>query len=426
MITKEEKFMVDHTNLVTAKREKSSEFYTRWEDIEAEVNAYLEYNADVFKDKVVLCPADDPFESNFFKFFATHFNDFGLKKLISTSYDPSPIVNTQIQLSLFDDENNDKKSITRTSRAYKIELSDVSDFDHNGRVNINDVEDILISERRKIRNGKRSKILSFLDVDPDNGYSAGDFRSSQVTQLRDESDMIITNPPFYLFRSFIKWANPAKRNVLLLGNLNAISYKEVFPLIEANNLWLGATNFNKGMYFYVPDDFEYKKSYHFEREMNGNKVSRVPGVCWFTNIDHGRRHEPLRLMTEKDNIKYSKHKNVRNHKYRKYDNYDAIEVPFTDAIPNDYDGLMGVPVTFLDKYNPSQFEIKGITQSWYGAASKIYPKQIQVNASGQEKEVTKLNDGPAIKIDEPLDKTYYKVSHNLYEKIYSRILIKKK
>ena len=349
--------MPSNQNLTTAKREKSAEFYTRWPDIEAEVNAYLEYNPDVFRDAVVLCPADDPFESNFFKFFATHFNDFGLKKLISTSYDPSPIVNTQIQLSLFDEKDNNRKSTRKISKAYKIELTDVSDFDKNGRVNIQDVEDMLVEERKKISRGQKSSILSYLE--PDEKYSAGDFRSKQVTALRDQADFIVTNPPFFLFRDFMAWANPLKRKVLLIGNLNAITYKEVFPLIKENKLWLGVTNFNQGMYFYVPDDFEYKKSYHFEREMEGRKVNRVPAVCWFTNIDHGRRHQPMQLMTAEDNKRFSKHKNIRGHGYPHYSNYDGIDIPYADSIPSDYDGAMGVPVTFLNRYDPDQFEIIG-------------------------------------------------------------------
>lgn len=353
--------MPNNQNFSEAKREKKAEFYTRWPDIEQEINAYLEYNPDAFKNKTILCPADDPFESNFFKYFATHFNDYGLKKLISTSYDPSPVVNTQLQLSLFDDPDNTKATTHKISKAYKIELNDVSDFDHNGRVNINDVEASLIEERKRIANGKKSKILSYLDSDEENGYSAGDFRSQQVTKLRDEADMIITNPPFFLFREFMAWSQPEKRQVLVIGNLNAITYREIFPLIKDNILWLGATNFNKGMYFYVPDDFEYKKSYHFEREMDGRKVSRVSGVCWFTNIEHGRRHEPMQLMTMEDNLRYSKHKKiVQAGQYYRYDNYNAIDIPFTDAIPSDYDGIMGVPVTFLNVYNPAQFEVVGL------------------------------------------------------------------
>lgn len=340
-------------NLTNAKIAKKDEFYTRWEEIEKEVNAYLEYNKNVFRDKTILLPADDPFESNFFKFFAVHFNDFGLKRLIATSYDSSPVVNTQ--LSLFDDENQ----VTNTSsKAYKIDLTHVDDFDHDGVFNIKDVEKFLLSEKIKLNSSTGSKVLSYLHGDSE--FVPGDFRSKEVTKLRDQADVIITNPPFSLFREFMNWVNPLKRKVLVIGNLNAITYKEIFPLIKTNRLWIGATNFNTGMYFNVSEDFEYKKSYHFLREIDGQKVNRVPGVCWFTNLDHGRRHQPLSLMPMADNIKFSKHKEIRGKSYYHYINYDAIEVPFTDAIPDDYDGIMGVPITFLDKYNPSQFKIIGL------------------------------------------------------------------
>jgi hypothetical protein len=186
----------------------------------------------------------------------------------------------------------------------------------------------------------------------------GDFNSPEIKKLRDTADIIITNPPFSLFRDFLAWVVEADKQFLIIGNINAITYKELFPLIQADKLWLGATNFNKGMYFKVPSDFVYSDTYKFEKEQNGEKVNRVPGVCWFTNLDHGRRHQPMPLMTMEDNLKFSKHKELKGKKsYDKYENYDAIDVPFTDAIPSDYEGVMGVPITFLDKYSPEQFEI---------------------------------------------------------------------
>lgn len=342
--------LMANQNLTNAKKAKKDEFYTRWEEIEKEVNAYIEYNKDVFKGKIILLPADDPFESNFFKYFAVHFNDYGLKKLIATSYDPSPVVNQQ--LSLFGDDEEE-----RAGKAYKIELTHVEDFNHDGVFNIQDVERFLESEKINLNSSKGSKVLNYLNGDSE--FVPGDFRSKEVTKLRNEADIIITNPPFSLFREFMKWVNPLNKKVLVIGNLNAITYKEIFPLIKNNELWLGATNFNTGMYFNVPDNFEYKKSYHFIREIDGQKVNRVPGVCWFTNLDHGRRHQPLSLMSMADNIKFSKHNDIKEWGYMEYANYDAIEVPHTDAIPNDYNGKMGVPVTFLDKFNPDQFEIIG-------------------------------------------------------------------
>ena len=218
--------MADTQSLAAAKKAKKDEFYTQWADIEKEMNAYLEYDRDVFRDKVILLPADDPFESNFFKFFATHFNDYGLKKLIATSYDPSPIVNTQLELSLFDDEDGSDNT-TKISKAYRIELTDVSDFDDNGRVNITDVELKLRQEKINLNKGIKSHILTYLagDDEPDgiNRFSAGDFRSAEVTRLRDESDIVITNPPFSLFREFIDWIEPLNRQFSIIGNVNSIT-----------------------------------------------------------------------------------------------------------------------------------------------------------------------------------------------------------
>lgn len=161
-----------------------------------------------------------------------------------------------------------------------------------------------------------------------------------------------------MFRDFLGWIVEAEKQFLIIGNINAITYRELFPIIHADKIWLGATNFNKGMYFLVPEDFEYADTYKFEREQNGSKVNRVPGVCWFTNIDHGRRHQPMPLMSMSDNLKFSRHKEIKGKdSYDQYENYDAIDIPFTDSIPSDFEGVMGVPITFLDKYCPEQFEI---------------------------------------------------------------------
>ncbi|WP_172993930.1 adenine-specific methyltransferase EcoRI family protein [Lactobacillus helveticus] len=310
-----------------------------------------------FDKEPILLPADDPFESNFFKFFAVHFNDFGLKRLIATSYDSSPVVNTQ--LSLFDDENQ----VTNTSsKAYKIDLTHVEDFDHDGRFNIEDVEKMLNEEKFKLNHGNKSNILSYLkgDKEPDGitRFVPGDFRSEEVTQLKNKADIIVTNPPFSLFREFVKWVNPKEKRLLIIGNVNAITYKEIFPLIKDNFLWLGSSIHSGDRPFYVPDNYPLKAS-GSGVDKNGRKFIRVKGVRWFTNLDHGRRHQPLSLMSMADNIKFSKHKEIRGKSYYHYINYDAIEVPFTDSIPKDYKGIMGVPVTFLDKFNPDQFEIIG-------------------------------------------------------------------
>ena len=322
--------------LSKAKEAKNDEFYTQYNDIEKEVNAYLEYNPDVFRGKTVLLPCDDPEWSNFTKYFAQNFETFGLKKLISTSYAPESKKIKTWEPTLFETEKPhfDADKSKTNGKIFVLER----DVTGDGRINVEDLE------------------WQYLEGD-------GDFRSEEVCKLRDEADFIITNPPFSLFREFLAWIVEADKQFLVIGNMNAITYKGVFPRIKDNLLWLGATNFNTGMYFDVPDDFVYAPTYKFETEIGGKKVNRVPGVCWFTNIDHGRRHEPLSLMTTADNLKFSRHKDIRGRKeYQHYDNYDAIEVPYTDAIPSDYNGMMGVPISFLDKYSPEQFEILGITQ----------------------------------------------------------------
>ena len=318
-------------SLSAAKAAKNDEFYTQYYDIEREINAYLEFDPDVFRGKTVLLPCDDPEWSNFTLYFAQHFQTLGLKKLISTSYAPeSKKYKTPYQPSLFE-QDAPQFDPNKTSVRGKIFVLD-HDIDGDGRIDFHDLE------------------WRYLDGD-------GDFRSDEVTRLRDEADIIVTNPPFSLFREFLAWIVEADKKFVIIGNINAITYKETFPLIKENRIWLGATNFNKGMYFLVPDGFKYANTYKFEREMDGKAVNRVPGVCWFTNLDHGRRHQSLSLMTMEENIMYSKHKEIRNKGYEHYDNYDAIEVPFTDAIPDDYYGVMGVPITFLDKYCPEQYSI---------------------------------------------------------------------
>lgn len=366
-------------NLSNAKKSKNDEFYTQWEDIEKEVNAYLEYDRDVFKNKTILLPADDPFESNFFKFFATHFNDFGLKKLIATSYDPSPIVNTQLKLSLFDDPvSNDKTK--KISKAYRIEISDLSDFDDDGRININDVEAQLMFEKRKLDSGKKSNILSYLVGDDE--FSPGDFRSKEVTKLRDVSDFIITNPPFSLFRDFLKWIVPSKRKFLIIGNINVIAYREVFPLIKDNQIWLGTGIGRWISGFIVPKEYQLFGSE--ARIEHGKRIVATNNALWLTNIEHGKRHQYLSLMTMEDNIKFSKHKSVNGNQYVKYENYDALEVPYTDSIPSDYNGLMGVPITFLDKYNPDQFQIIDVNPHFYEAIKQGLPKPKQLKIDGKK------------------------------------------
>lgn len=324
-------------NLGAAKKAKNDEFYTQFSDIEKEMNAYIEYDENAFRDKTVLLPCDDPEWSNFTKYFAQNFQRLGLRKLISTSYAPnSKSQELSLQPTLFELESPqfDKAKSVENGKIFTLSR------DTNGD-NIIDVEDLE---------------WHYLNGD-------GDFRSAEITKLRNEADIIVTNPPFSLFREFIAWLVQGGKDFVLIGNMNAITYKEVFPLIKEDKLWLGATNFNTGMYFHVPEGFQYAASYKFEKILNGKPVNRVPGVCWFTTLDHGRRHQPVPLMTESDNIKFSKHKEIKGVGYHKYANFDAIEVPFADAIPSDFEGVMGVPISFLGKYSPEQFEIVGNGQT---------------------------------------------------------------
>lgn len=326
-------------SLSAAKAAKNDEFYTQYYDIEREISAYLEYDPDVFRDKTVLLPCDDPEWSNFTLYFAQHFQTLGLKKLISTSYAPeSKKYKTPYQPSLFE-QDAPQFDPAKTSIRGKIFVLD-HDIDGDGRIDFHDLE------------------WRYLEGD-------GDFRSLEVTALRDEADIIVTNPPFSLFREFLAWIVEVDKKCLMIGNTNAITYKEVFPLIKDNKLWLGATGFSTDMVFGVPEGTVVPEAYKKKAEKMGyvGNYTRLGNSCWFTNLDHGRRHQPLSLMTMEENIMYSKHKEIRGNGYAHYDNYDAIEVPYTDAIPSDYDGAMGVPITFLDKYCPDQFEILGATES---------------------------------------------------------------
>lgn len=302
-------------NLSAAKKAKSDEFYTQWADIEKEINAYLDYNPDLFRGKTILLPCDDPEWSNFTKFFALHFTDYGIKKLISTSYAK--------------DGGRGKKFV--------LEAKDV-----NG-----------------------DEVINLDDLQWEHLEGDGDFRSDEVTALRDEADFIITNPPFSLFREFVAWLMAGNVKFAVIGNMNAITYKEVFPLIKDNKVWLGPTISSGDREFRVPNSYPLNAA-GSRMGVAGEKYIRVKGVRWFTNIEHGRRHTPLVLMTETDNIKFGP-KGVKGVGYQKYDNYDAIEVPKTIAVPSDFDGVMGVPISFLDKYCPEQFEILG-SRRWAKSA----------------------------------------------------------
>ncbi len=333
-----------NTSLGAAKKAKQDEFYTQWADIEREMNAYLEYDPDVFRGKTVLLPCDDPEWSNFTKFFALHFEDYGLKKLISTSYAPNSNAGAEFyNPTMFETEapKYDREKSLERGRVFVLTPEDISG---DGKVDFDDLK------------------WSYLEGD-------GDFRSPEVTALRDEADVVVTNPPFSLFRMFLGWLVEGDVMFSIIGSNNAITYKEVFPLIKNNKLWKGATGNTTDMVFQVPSNITIKDSDRDKAERlgypsDGNTLfTRMGNSTWFTNVEHGRRHEPLQLMTMEDNIRYNK-RLIRSlldgsTEYQRYDNYDAIEVPSVSAIPADYDGIMGVPITFLDKYNPDQFRIHG-------------------------------------------------------------------
>ncbi len=370
--------MAKNSNLGAAKAAKNDEFYTQYADIQKEINAYLEYNPDTFRDKTVLLPCDDPEWSNFTRFFAQNFERLGLKRLISTSYAVESKKYKYYQPTLFETESpwfdNDKTRIK--GKIFEI----TRDTNNNGRIDIDDLE------------------WHYLDGD-------GDFRSKEVSKLRDEADIIVTNPPFSLFREFLAWIMEAGRHFLIIGNVNCITYKEVFPLIQSNMIWTGV-RFNKrsggkNMTFQVPDNYPMTGTELYIDE-KGRKFISVAGTGWFTNLEHGRRHEPLQLMSMKDNLRFSKHKEIIENGYLKYYHYGYIDVPFTDAIPNDYSDIMGVPITFLDKYCPEQFEILGISLTY----ATIKPSNLPKSQQG----------GPAFYIEQ----------NGSYKRMYARILIRKK
>ena len=359
--------MAKNTNLGAAKAAKN-----------AEVSAYLEYNPDTFRDKTVLLPCDDPEWSNFTRFFAQNFERLGLKRIISTSYAVESKRYKYYEPTLFETESP-LFDIDKTRIKGKIfELT--HDTNQNGVIDIDDLQ------------------WHYLEGD-------GDFRSKEVCKLRNEADIIVTNPPFSLFREFLAWIISAGKQFLIIGNVNCITYKEVFPLIQTNKIWTG-TRFNKrsggkNMTFQVPNDYPMTGTELYIDE-RGNKFISVAGTGWFTNLEHGRRHEPLKLMSMKDNLRFSKHKEITEKGYQKYYHYGYIDVPYTDAIPGDYADIMGVPITFLDKYCPEQFEIIGISLAY----ATIKPMNLPRSQQG----------GPAFYIEQ----------NGNYKRMYARILIRKK
>ena len=349
-------------NLSAARSAKKDEFYTQLTDIERELQHYWPH----FRGKVVLCNCDDPYESNFFKYFALRFNQLGLKKLICTCYDGSPVVGTELQLPFEwgDETQSDNSQAAETiplygsKRAYKVEITQVDDRNGDGAVDLCDVQELLKNDRNAISTLKQH----------------GDFRSQECIELLRQADIVVTNPPFSLFREYLAQLVEYDKKFLIIGNVNAVTYKEVFPLIKENRLWFGPSISSGDRKFNVPDDYPLNAA-GCGIDPDGRRYIRVKGIRWFTNLDHKKRHEMLDLV-----CRYSPEE------YPKYDNYDAINVDRTSDIPYDYDGVMGVPITFLDKYNPEQFEIIDINPHFFTIVGKGLPKpkQLTLKAAGKK------------------------------------------
>lgn len=363
-------------NLRKANKAKKNEFYTQLSDIEKE----LKYYKNQFKDKIVYCNADDPFESNFFKYFAANFNALGLKKLIATSYAGSPVVGQT--LPLFEVEGLKK---VEKKEPHKIVINEVKDLNADGAVDMVDVEELLKHDKN---------VATPLKGD-------GDFRSKECTELLKEADVVVTNPPFSLFREYVEQLMEYDKKFLIIGNQNAITYKETFKLIKDNRLWLGVSMNGSNRWFEIPDHYE---KYH--KIENGKKYAFVAGVVWFTNLDHNKRHENLLL--------YKKYQDNKED-YPEYENYKAIEVSRVNNIPVDYDGFMGVPVTFLHKYNPEQFEIVGLGISSSGI--EIGVKPYKKEHKKYRKEVQKRG---------AVDGDLYMMVDNVVTVPYARMIIKNK
>ena len=371
-------------NLDKAKVAKKDEFYTQLADIENELRHYRQH----FRGKTILCNCDDPYESNFFKYFANNFNAFGLKKLIATCYNGSPVVGQELPLFAIDEEGKEKKV------AYKVEIIEVKDMNGDGRVDLADVRYLIQND---------NNVLSILKEN-------GDFRSRECIELLKEADIVVTNPPFSLFREYVAQLMKYEKKFIIIGNMNAITYKEIFPLIKNNQLWTGPSITSGDRKFWVPDDYELRAAGCGVDE-TGRKFIRVKGVRWFTNLDHKKRHEELILYHT-----YSPEE------YPKYDNYDAINVNATNDIPVDYDGAMGVPITFLDKYNPDQFEI--ITLG-IGEGNVTPTKKYQKFRDPITKEYVSDKRDYLLYVRDPQGKYLTSEGYRL-NKVYARIIIKKK
>lgn len=361
-------------NLHKASREKKDEFYTQLGDIEKELKHYK----DQFRNKVVYCNCDDPFESNFFKYFAANFNELKLQKLITTSYSGSPI--TGQQLSLLEVEGLKPEG----KEPFKIVINEVPDADADGAISLTDVEWLLKN------NANTSSSLK----------DGGDFRSKECIELLKESDIVVTNPPFSLFREYLSQLTEYNKEFLIIGNTNAMTYREVFKLFQENKIRTGYTNFNVGMFFVVPDDWD--KFHHIDKQ--GNKIARVSTSCWFTSLEVEKHKEDITLYK-----KYSPEE------YPEYENFNAINVNKYTDIPCDYNGFMGVPITFLDKYNPEQFEIIGLGISNSGLEIGVKPYKREHKK--YRKEVQKRG---------AVDGDLYMMEKGIVKVPYARVVVKNK
>lgn len=382
---------MSRSDLLNAKRDKQNEFYTLYEVIQAELNHY----EDKFKNKTVFCNCDDPFESNFFRFFVKNFNYLGLKRLICTCYKGSPVAFT-----VFDYLKDDNEEPLEKSNGYVIDIKEVPM--KNGRgVSDDDINKLLLSKKRGVKKLKGD----------------GDFRSKECIEYLKLADIVVTNPPFSLFREYVAQLIEYKKKFLIIGNQNALTYKEIFKLIKNNEIWLGSSIHSGDREFRIPDDYEVR-SKSLRIDDKGYRYIRVVGVRWWTNLDYKERHEDLLL-----------YKTYNEEEYPKYDNYDAINVDKTELIPKDYDGVMGVPITFMDKYNPEQFEIVALGNSRDNfMPNKDYKNPKKVLKDGKIVNGGAINCVLAIEtIKKPKNVIYY-ISDNSKYLIapYARILIRNK
>lgn len=369
------------SDLQAAKIAKQDEFYTQLDDIAKELKYYKQH----FKGKVVLCNCDDPYESNFFKYFALNFNQLGLKKLIATCYNGSPIAGDELPL-LFEIEESEPKKI-----AYKVEITEVQDYNNDGAVNLADVQYLIQNDKN---------VLSLLKGN-------GDFRSQECIELLKEADIVVTNPPFSLFREYVAQLVKYDKKFLIIGNQNALTYKECFKLVKENNMWLGVSIHSGDREFMIPPTYEVR-SKSLRVDEKGNRYIRVVGVRWFTNLDYPQRHEDLDL-----------YKQYTPEEYPTYENYDAINVNKTGEIPIDFEGIMGVPITFMDKYNPDQFEILGMCEN-----EDLYALKTKVYTTAECKQAYFAKFGKNGTYD--LNASGVILKDGIQEKVYQRILIRNK